>query len=188
MQRTAIFLCVFFLITAQVCTAETNGSSADFLKAEFICNFAKFVHWPQEKPKTPLKICILGENPIASALTELKEDKVQVCELNLSECKNADSCIEKIKQNHILYVSPSGKQLFSQILPAIRNSPVLTIGDTPGFSEMGGAINMAHIGEQLRFEINTEAATTSGLTISSQLLKLAILVNKTSKKASDRHY
>jgi hypothetical protein len=44
------------------------------VKAAFLYNFTKFVEWPQQafrSPGDPLTICILGENPFGSALTEM---------------------------------------------------------------------------------------------------------------------
>jgi hypothetical protein len=55
---------------------------------------------------------------------------------------------------------------------------VLTVGDTDGFAQRGGAINFTLQARKVRFEINPAAAEQAGLKMSSQLLKLATLVSR----------
>ncbi len=51
---------------------------------------------------------------------------------------------------------------------------LLTVGETPGFLEHGGIINLVEVQGRIRFEINQEAAKRAGLTVSSRLLRLAM--------------
>jgi hypothetical protein len=53
---------------------------------------------------------------------------------------------------------------------------VLTVGDTEGFAERGGIINLVKDGNRLSFEINPEAAQRAGLVMSSKLLFLGKIV------------
>ncbi len=103
--------------------------------------------------------------------------------IQFTACGDAAQCIDRIKKDaehcHVLFISDSAQKEFAQILSVLKTLPILTIGDAPGFAELGGIINLIQIGDQLRFEINTAAAARCGLTISSQLLKLARLVNPT---------
>jgi hypothetical protein len=57
----------------------------------------------------------------------------------------------------------------------LNQQGVLTIGEAPGFAREG-AVGLVTIGRQTRFEINTQAARSAGVVLSSQLLRLAIAI------------
>ncbi len=164
---------------------ETRKTEEYARKAEFICNFTKFVRWPGGKKSTlPLRICILGRNDFESVLGRMGPQTVRGRPIQFTACGDAAQCIGRIKEDaqhcHVLFISHSTHKEFAQIFSALKTLPILTIGDAPGFAALGGIINLIQIGDQLRFEINTAAAARCGLTISSQLLKLARLVTPTS--------
>ncbi len=52
----------------------------------------------------------------------------------------------------------------------------LIVGDVAGFARRGGMVNLTKKGNRLRFEINRRAVESAGLRLSSQLLKLANLI------------
>ena len=76
----------------------------------------------------------------------------------------------------IVFISDAEKANLSQLLPQLQRLPVLTVGESEGFAETGGMINLSSDKNKVRLEINPDAAQKAGLTISSQLLKLATLV------------
>jgi hypothetical protein len=51
--------------------------------------------------------------------------------------------------------------------------PILTVGETPRFLENGGIISLHVVDRKVRFEIDARAAARAGLTLSSQLMRLA---------------
>jgi hypothetical protein len=63
----------------------------------------------------------------------------------------------------------------ASLLAALSGRPVITVGESPDFLTAGGIINFVRQGNKIRFEINPQAAQRSGLKISSQLLRLAII-------------
>ncbi|MEZ4525637.1 MAG: YfiR family protein [Desulfobacterales bacterium] len=148
-------------------------------KAEFICDFAKFVRWPQDENRdSPLRICILGKNPFGNALRSLENRSVRGRPVSFRLCpdeQGADDC-------HIVFVSALEKERLVSVLSRFRSRPVLTVGEFPGFAAEGGIISLIRTGDQIRFEINTEAARRSGLQISSHLLKLARIVTAPSER------
>ncbi len=158
--------------------AESNASEYQE-KAEFICSFAKFVRWPQEEnADKPLQICIIGDNPFGTVLKNMGDKKVRGRLISFRVCpdgKGAEDC-------HIVFVSALKTEHLPAIISRFSSHPVLTVGDIPGFTAYGGIINLMRTGDQLHFEINTDAAHRSGLQISSQLLKLAHIVTKPSEK------
>jgi hypothetical protein len=147
-------------------------ASESDVKAAFLYNFTKFVEWPSAAfadARSPLKICVLGEDPFGKTLRALMDEEVggrPLSLLRLDNLSNPAAC-------HVLFISRSEKKRLPQILAALGETPVLTVGDTPEFLEQGGIINFILEGSKVRFEINQEAAERVGIKISSKLLALA---------------
>ena len=88
------------------------------------------------------------------------------------------SRIEDTVGCHILFIGSSEKNRLGEILLALKGQNVLTVGDTPGFAERGAMINFRIEDSKVRFEINVDAAERAGLSVSSNLLKLATIVKE----------
>jgi len=151
--------------------AANTAASEYEVKAAFLYNFAKFIEWPADAvPDTGFKVCVLGENPFGDALAGALEGKtVREKPLGLKFLtgdKEAGSC-------QVLYISTSEKSRLPAILEAVRESPVLTVSDTPRFIDQGGIIGFSIDQNHVRFSVNLKAADKARLTVSSQLLKLA---------------
>jgi hypothetical protein len=88
------------------------------------------------------------------------------------------STLEEAKgQAQILYVPASREHDLSTLHDGLRGNPVLTVADSPGFAERGVMINFFITrDDKVRFEVNLHEAESSGLRLSSQLLKLATIV------------
>jgi hypothetical protein len=80
----------------------------------------------------------------------------------------------------VLYISASEDGRLKEILAGLDKSGVLTVSDIPQFSQRGGMIQFVLVGNKLRFEVNLTNAQTAGLTLSSDLLKVAVAVRKSS--------
>ncbi len=148
------------------------------VKAAFLYNFAKFVEWPPATFKTrqdPIVICVLGASPFQKILEEAVNGKT------VEGRKFAVHQIEDLEPKcdcQILFVPSSGRKRYRSMAGGLRGSGILTVGETPGFTEEGGVINFKLEGDRLRFEINVEAAERERLRISSKLLGLAEIVKK----------
>lgn len=145
------------------------------VKAVYLYNFAKFIDWPPGAEKdSPFTICILGRDPFGSLLDEtLAGDTIgsrkpvarRVASVAETKCE-------------ILYISASEASRVKQILASIDKPGVLTVSDVPDFTANGGAIQFVLMDNKIRFEVNLAAAEKAGLTVSSQLLKVATTVRK----------
>jgi YfiR/HmsC-like len=142
------------------------------VKAAFLFNFTKFVEWPftvYTDEHSPLKLCVLGENPFGKALKVLMDEEVggrKLAFTHLETATNLETC-------HVLFISRSERDRLPQILASLHNAPVLTVGEMPAFIDQGGMINFILEGSKVRFDVNQEAAERAGLKISSRLLALA---------------
>lgn len=154
--------------------AEGEGPTESEVKAAMIFNFAQFVAWPESNPKPAFVIGILGEDPIAVILEDtLKGDSFQNRAIQVRRLAS----LNDVKTCDILFVSQSQKKHTAEILDAVRGGGTLTIGDTDDFVSLGGMIAFKKEGARVRFQINPDAASKAGLTISSKLLRLAIVQN-----------
>jgi YfiR/HmsC-like len=175
MAVVRIFL-LGILLALRPTGAVAQVASEYDLKAAFLYNFTKFVEWPPTAfaaQSSQLKVCILGENPFGKILDSVIEgEEVQGRRLTLLRVDvlhNPDLC-------HILFVSRSERERIPAILAAVQGSPVLTVSETEGFVDRGGAINFKVLDGKVRFEINQSAAERAGLKMSSKLLRLATRV------------
>lgn len=154
--------------------AETGGVEEYEVKAAFIYNFAKFATWPPGAfagPQAALVLCVTGGNPFGPALAALAGKPVGGRSLAVREVDagEAGTC-------HLLFVARPAAERWETIAPAVRGRPVLTIGDSDGFARQGGAINLFLADGRVRFSVNLKALERSGVTLSSQVLRLARIV------------
>ncbi|OQX09074.1 MAG: hypothetical protein BWK80_47330 [Desulfobacteraceae bacterium IS3] len=164
---------IVFIPLSGVCSDDKEYS----VKAAFLYNFAKFVQWSDtafKSPDEPLVLCILGESPFGNALGTIENKEVlNKRKLSVKLCKN----IRDVSVCHILFISSSEEENLSSILSVIKTMPMLTVSDTEGFAQRGVMINLINMDNKLRFEVNTDAVNKMPFRLSSQLLKLAIIVN-----------
>lgn len=161
---------VALLQAPQYATAQSLSSREYEIKAAFLYNFIKYIDWPRSGDT--ITIGVLGGNPFGSALVPLNGKVVKghrVIVRELDSVRDAQNC-------QIMFVSSSERQRLAEIFENSKNAHVLTVGEMQGFAEGGGIINFIEENNKVRFEINAEAARRTGLTISSELLKLAKLV------------
>ena len=146
------------------------------IKAAYLYNFAKFVEWPLRTfpaDDAPLSICIVGDNPFGNTLEMLagkavKNHPVEV--LHVPEATRLDLC-------HIVFIGRAEQRRFKVILAKIARLPILTVSDISDFAQAGGIIGFFEAEQRIRFSINIAAAEQANLKLSSQLLKLAVIVN-----------
>jgi hypothetical protein len=171
----------FFLLLFSFCTTG-NAFASDrrveeyAVKAAFVLNFARYTQWSAEcfdSPTEPFRLCVLGNKAIEPAFQALNEKKIGSRTLHvrfITMAKDTGQC-------HILFISEDiDRTTLLETLAAVRDKPVLTIGETKAFINSGGVINLFNRKGRLYFEINKTAARQQRLKLSSRLLKLAIIV------------
>jgi hypothetical protein len=62
------------------------------------------------------------------------------------------------------------------VVRLLRGKPILTIGDSAGYAHRGLIVNLVLQDNRTRLEINLSAMKASGVAISPQVLKSAILI------------
>ena len=165
------------LLAVAVSAAAQNQLSEHQLKAAFVYNFAKFVEWPAGafgNPADPLRFCVLGDDVLAQELEELARSKTiagrPVMARRVKTLADTQHC-------HVLFVGAQEKSRVPELPASVRSATMLTIGESDGFVNWGGVINLLLDKDQLRFEVNLQAAEQARLKISSKLLALARAVH-----------
>lgn len=146
------------------------------IKAAFLFNFARYVQWPQgsfDARGTPVRVCVLGADDFARIVSANVSGKsVDDRSVEVVDLKNSES----LSGCHILFVGDETRRPRRELLGEIGKLPVLTVSDSEGFAREGGIANFYRDANKVRFEINPGAARVAGLKISSQLLRLARVV------------
>lgn len=139
------------------------------IKAGFIYNFVKLVKWPDAAPQ--LVLCVIGMNPFGTA-SAIDGKPVGGRTLMLRSVPAGAPPADC----GIVFVPAPEAARAPALLAALRERPVLTIGESENFAHRGGVINFYREEDKVRFEINVDAARRARLQISSRLLKLARIV------------
>ena len=181
MRRNASFifrlLAVFALansVMGPMAKADDDEAFERAVKATFVYKFEPFVTWPDRafsSSGSPFNICVLGDDAFGDLVDRAaggqQAGNRPIKVLRLRSVSPDDHC-------QVLYLATGDPQLAHQFLTAVDRDPVLTVTDSVSDGAAKGMINFAIADNRVRFEIDAEAATRSGLTISSKLLSLAL--------------
>jgi hypothetical protein len=158
--------------------AQASAHSEYEVKAAYLYNFGRFVQWSARATAAlsePFTICVLGEDPFGPILDATiageSIDGRKVVAKRISGPQEALNC-------QILFIGSSEGDKLKEILTALDDASVLTVSDIPKFVSRGGMIQFILEDNKIRFEVNLTAAQRAGLTLSSQLLKLAVSVKR----------
>jgi hypothetical protein len=159
------------------CFNAQNSKPGEYeVKAAYLDNFGRFVEWPAKVSPSkdhPLTVCVFGRDPFGPILdATLAGESVNgsnVVSRRISKIGDAENC-------HILFISSSEVDQLKEILAALDKVSILTVSEIPRFARHGGMIEFVLDGSKVRFEVNLAVAERAGLSLSSQLLKVALRV------------
>lgn len=156
--------------------AQSAKPSAYEVEAAYIYAFGKYAKWPATaaaNQNNSFTICVLGVGPfdsiLQSTLAGKSLDGRPVSFRSIPNPRDATGC-------HILFIDSTEESHLRTILDALGQAAVLTVSDMPDFSKRGGMIQFVLQGDRIRFAINRRSAEGSGLTLASDLLKVATSV------------
>ncbi len=169
-----MLLACFYPPTLQ---ADNHEYKLQQVKAAILYNIAKFVRWPEQAiSETPdsLIICHYRENNLDLAFLKISGKKVQH---RLVDEKLIDT-LDEAKHCAMLLIPFNQLQLFADDRAAHGSLPILTIADLTSenanqVNNSRAAVNLIRKGKRIGLDIFLPEVTQNGLTISSELLKLA---------------
>ena len=138
------------------------------LKAAFLYNFVLFTEWPAELNNT-IVLCIRGRNPFGEEIDALQGKAVGVRSIDVRRKGGS----EPLKGCNVVFIPASAIDGLGRLIEELRDSPVLTVADSPGAVRRGVILGMAVSQNKITFEANLQAARTARLGLSSKLLRLA---------------
>jgi hypothetical protein len=176
-KRWAAGLSVLLLSSGMLLPETPGSADYDVLKAVYLERLSRFVEWPAstglDDISSDFVIAVMGRDRFIPELKKLfssqpiRKKRVRIV---LNEIRGIEAC-------HILFIAASEAPRLAEIIARVRNSPVLTVADSPGFAEAGVQINLYRAGNRIRFEINEQAVRDAGLQIGYQLLSFARIVH-----------
>lgn len=171
----AVAVCLLLNVTLPASGARASEFDEYAVKAAYLYNFAKFVEWPSgafANADAPLSICIAGDNPFGGALDSLSGKMVESRPVAVRHVPAATG----LEKCHIVYIGRAEQGRFKAVLAKLARLPILTVGDIADFAQEGGMIGLVEAEQRIRFNINLAATRQANLKLSSQLLKLATIV------------
>jgi hypothetical protein len=173
-----VLVCVVLAVPA---LHAQNPKPTDYdVKAAYLYNFGRFVEWPAEVTAAQsghFTVCVLGQDPFGPSLdTTLAGETIGgkgVVAKRISNPQESDDC-------RILFLSPTEGGHLKKIVAELDKKAVLTVSDIPQFAQLGGMIQFVLEGKRVRFEVNLAATQRAGLTLSSEVRKVATTVRKNS--------
>ena len=161
------------VIPWSIVTAESSQPEYK-VKAAIVYKIAKFVSWPTDSfgsQYAPLVLCIAGKDPFGQHIDNLDGQAIRGRPMVVRRVADQDLSVSGC---HIVFVSRHSEE--AAILRALAHQPVLTIGDSSQFANIGGMLGLGIVDDRVSFEINLEAAKKSRLGFSASLLQLATIV------------
>jgi len=153
--------------------AQTVAAPA--LKAAFLYNFAKFTEWPADAlgPGSPLGMCTT-DGAVFEQLVKITAGRSIGAHQVAARLVTVDDA--SLRECHVLYVSDLNATDSERVLEALKDVPVLTVGDGEAFVKLGGVAGLFVENGQMRFAIRIESAKRARLELSSKLLSLAKII------------
>lgn len=155
-------------LRAQTTTSPPGESE---VKATFVLNFIRFVTWSgiQGENSVDLPVCALANSDFANAIKLAVSGKLvqgRAISFTLDVAPDPSRC-------RVLIVDVAQYPIAAAPLHAVSAAPVLTIGNGPGFMEIGGMFELILENRKIRFDANLNAVRQAGLSMNAYVFQLS---------------
>lgn len=169
-RRIKLAVCPLIIIMA--CSFQSaNDMNEETIKAMFLYNFTKHFEWPSGEAEKEIVIGVYGSEKIKNALTLITKNKQNngksLSVKEISDTENLEDC-------NILFISSSVNHLINHIREKLNGKPVLIVTEEKKMPPSGVGVNIVHMEDKIRFELNETAIKNAGLKTSKHLLSLAL--------------
>lgn len=177
--KVAVCFSVTWLLWTPGALSQQDTVREYQFKAAFLFNLIKFVRWPDSSfvdGAAPFCLGIVGKDPFHEDLADAVAGR-SVQDRRLEVRKFAGTAdVSELEQCHLLFISLAAQSRANELVKSLEGASVLTVAEWETFTESGGMLELFVVDNKLAFEVNASAAKTAGLEISSQLLKLARVI------------
>ena len=147
------------------------------VKAAFLYHFAQLVTWPPGagKPDGGFVVGVVGRDPFVGVLEPVVLGRtVRDRPIRVVHAETV-SGLGAVPQ--IVVVGAEEARGVRRTLAALEGRPILTVSSVPGFAHAGGMIEFRITPDhRVGFDVNLRAVERAGLRMSSQLLRIARVV------------
>jgi preprotein translocase subunit Sec61beta len=168
----SLFACTLLLFVA-ICAGWAQQDERS-VRVAFVYNLTKYVTWPGANQNQDLDLCVIGDSAAGSAIKQLLDGKA-------SEGRTVRVMIqpsEPVSPHCNITYFPRAARDKGHVSPVNATSgAVLTVGEDERFVREGGMVAFVRSGDSIQIEINPDAVKAAGLSISSRLLEIALLIH-----------
>lgn len=169
-----LYLCLFLFLKVNGFSGKVQTINDEYEhKADCIYHFAQYIKWDACDLSKEFYIGVLGPSRIIVPLEKIAQTKTANGKKIVLK---KFSFIDEITFCHILFISGKALSPLEEILANSVVKGTLLVSESPGFAQKGTAINFINVNNSVKFEANQKVINSAGLKASSQLLKLAMLV------------
>lgn len=188
------FACLFLFCQSAFSNSHQYEERLARLKAAYIYNILKFTSWPEDNLFTDesIQACIVGNDLVAGNLvTGFKGRQAQGRQFVVRKIDSGifqggqHDVLDQLAHCHLIYLSKAVTQHNKQVVALMKGKKTLLVSTSEQFVRQGGMVGIFFDKElgQIRFVINLDSVTSSGLAISSKLLKFAKIIESVSVQA-----
>jgi YfiR/HmsC-like len=142
------------------------------VEAAYLFNFAKFMHASAHAPDS-FSICVVGKSPLSGTLgTITANEQIDGRSLKVVHGTTADDA----RNCDIAFLSDAEGPRIEKDLAVLAGSNALTVSNAGGSLQHGGMIQFEVVQNRVRFSVNLDAVNKAKITLSSELLKVAMKV------------
>lgn len=152
------------------------------VRAAFLVTISKYTQWPDRalpQAAGDFVVGVLGEDPFGAALEAIQGERVLGRKVVVVRFRG----VADIRACQVLYFPKGQERHFPALRERLALQAVLTVGETPRFLELGGALFLFSEAERLRFIVDQRALDQAHLSMDAKALNLAKdVLNKRSER------
>ncbi len=165
---------IALLLLGGVQLAAADTVTEDDVKLALIYKITRFVSWPGASSRSHFDLCLAGERTYGVATERLRGRKIRDRDIRVTLL--ARQAVDSQTHCDLVYVTQDEADRTHILMESFAGYPVLMVSDVPGFAEDGGMVGLSFVDGRVGMTINVAAYERAGLTIGSQLLELAHVI------------
>jgi hypothetical protein len=155
--------------------ANAQQDSREYqLKAAYLKIIPSFVQWPLAGGSISsidgLHICVYGVYSFGIVLAQ--QAAISTAAGKKMDIRSVRKRAE-LKGCNVVFISRSEQNRYSKILELVRGSNTLTVGESSGFLDAGGMVNLDFRNDSMQFDVNLDAVRAAQLNLDARFLSLA---------------
>jgi hypothetical protein len=171
-------LAILWLLPRSLCGQGPVIDREAKIKAAYIVKLVTYVEWPSSAfaaPGSPIVLGVAGESDVTQYVELITRERMvgdrRLVFKYVADVNDARSC-------HVLFVSARiAPTLLEILVEDLSKAPVLFVGEDSAFDAMRQVITFVVQDNRVRLQLSMLAASQRKLKISSQLAKLAEVVD-----------